>query len=47
MPHLRARALVAVVALAAVLLASCGVVGGGGVGNYKLSAWFPKTEMLK
>ena len=32
--------------LAAVLLSSCSVVGGGGGKSYKLAAWFPKTIAL-
>lgn len=40
------RALISVVVLAAVVLSSCSVVGGGSGPKYKLSAWFPKTVAL-
>ena len=45
MSDMRLR-LASVGVLAAVLLSSCSVVGGGGGKSYKLAAWFPKTIAL-
>jgi len=45
MPHLRLR-LTALALSAGMVLSSCSVIGGGGGGNYALTAYFPKSIAL-